>query len=64
MENKLIIIGYISNRKCYLNIPERDAIQRYIQSENISETEFELSDLYKIECIYFDDEFTVYDIWE
>lgn len=64
MENKLIIIGYISNRKCYLNISEHDAIQRYIKSENISEAEFEEDELYVIEHLDFKDEFAVYEIWK
>ena len=64
MKNKLIVIGYIGCRKCYLNISEHDAIQRYIQMMNISETEFELDSDYLIEQYEFIDEFSAYDIWE
>lgn len=42
MKNRLISIGYTGLMKCYLNISDREATQRYITSENISETEFEL----------------------
>mgnify|MGYP001578128023 CR=1 FL=1 len=62
-KNKLIIIGYIGIKRCYLNISDREAIQKYIKEEEISETELELSDNITIEHLDFDDEFCAYDIW-
>ena len=43
---------------------EKEAIQRYIKSEEISETEFELDNNISFETIEFEDEFGTYDIWE
>lgn len=61
-KNKLICIGYTGVMKCYLNITERDAIQRYIKEEDISETQMD-NDI-KIHHIDFDDEFGAYSVWE
>jgi hypothetical protein len=60
--NKLICIGYTGVMKCYLNITEREAIQRYIKSENISEKQMD-NDI-QINQIEFDDEFGAYSVWE
>lgn len=62
-KNKLICIGYTGLMKCYLNITEREAIQRYIKDENISETQMELDDI-QINHIEFDDEFGAYSVYE
>ena len=64
MKNRLISIGYTGLMKCYLNIPDKDAIQRYIKSQNISETEFELDNDIQFNVIEFDDEFEAYSVWE
>lgn len=64
MKNKIIYIGYTGLMKCYLNIPEREAIQRYITEEKISKTQFELDDNIQFNYIEFDDEFCAYNIWE
>ena len=61
--NKLVVIGYIGIKRCYLNIDEKDAISRYIQSEGISEKLFVDNDI-QVDVIEFDDEFGAYAVWE
>lgn len=63
-KNKLICIGYTGLMKCYLNITEREAIQRYIKDENISETQMEMDNDIQINHIEFDNEFGAYSVWE
>lgn len=63
-KNTIISIGYTGIMRCYLNISDREAIQRYIKSENISETQFELDSNISFIKIEFDDEFEAYSIWE
>lgn len=66
MENKnnLICIGYTGLMKCYLNISETDAMQRYIKGENISEAQMEMDNNIQINNIEFDVEFGAYSVWE
>ena len=64
MKNKIIYIGYTGLMKCYLNISDREAIQRYIKDEDISETQLELDDSIQFGYIEFDDEFEAYSVWE
>ena len=61
--NKLISIGYIGIRRCYLNISEDEAIERYCKSENITRQKFDKDDI-SIDIIDFVDEFGAYSIWE
>jgi hypothetical protein len=63
-KNRLISIGYTGIMKCYLNLSDREAIQRYIKSENMSETQFELDNDIQFYVIEFDDEFGAYSVWE
>lgn len=63
-KNKLICIGYTGLMKCYLNTSERESIQRYIKEENISESQMETDYNIQINHIEFDDEFSVYSVWE
>ncbi len=63
MKNKIISIGYIGLRKCYLNVTEEEAIERYCKTENISRQEFDNEDI-SIFTINFNDEFSAYEIWE
>ena len=62
-KNKLICIGYTGIMKCYLNISEKEAIQRYIKDENISETQMEMDNDIQINHIEFSDEFSAYSVW-
>lgn len=62
-KNKLICIGYTGIMKCYLNISEKEAIQRYIKEENISEEQFETNNDIQINIIEFKDEFNAYSVW-
>ncbi len=52
----------MSMMKCYLNITEEEAIQRYMKSEEMTREEFEEAEL-RCDEFEFDDEFEVYDIW-
>lgn len=61
--NKLISIGYIGLRKCYLNITEEEAIERYCKTENLTRQKFQEEDI-SVFTIEFDDEFSAYDVWK
>lgn len=61
--NTLIVIGYTSDKKCYLNIDESEAIIRYCDSEGISGYEFQENDDITINKYNFSDEFNAYDVW-
>jgi len=56
--NKLISIGYIGLKRCYLNIPLEEAKRRYQEDEEeVPDTDI----IYEFE---FDDEFCAYDVYE
>lgn len=64
--NKLIVIGYMSSKRAYLNINREEAIRRYKASDGVGD-EFDAELLLRpdlIEEIEFEDEFCVYDAWE
>jgi len=61
--NKLIVIGWIGIKKCYLNIEKEEAIERYMKSEEMTREEFDEAEL-SCDEVKFDDEFDAYDIWE
>jgi len=61
--NKIIIIGYMGVRNCYLNINEDEAIERYCKSEDYNRKDFEEDFEIEIKTIEFNDEFGCYDIW-
>ena len=63
MKNKIISIGYIGVKRCYLNIDEEEAIKRYCNSENITRQKFDDDDI-SIDTIEFDDEFGAYSVWD
>lgn len=56
--NKIIVIGYLGIKRCYLNITKEEALKRYIDENG---HDFEVEDIEEFE---FKDEFSVYDIWE
>lgn len=60
--NKLISIGYIGLKKCYLNITEDVAIERYCKSENLTHQQFDDEDI-SVHIIDFNDEFSAYEIY-
>jgi len=62
-KNKLITIGYLGQKQCYLNLTEDEAIKRYCQSEGMSIEEFNENNI-KINIIEFQDEFGSYDVYE
>lgn len=62
--NKLISIGYVGIKKCYLNIDNDTAVERYCKSENISSDDFINDEYLSINTIEFVDEFGAYDVYE
>ena len=64
MNNKIISIGWMGYKRCYLNITVDEAIKRYCESENIEITEDYTVDDLNIDIIEFDDEFGAYTIYE
>lgn len=63
MSNKIISIGYMGCKKCYLNINKEEAIKRYCKSKKITKKEFDNFDN-DVDVIVFEDVFECYDIWE
>lgn len=66
MKNKIISIGWIGIKRCYLNISMNEALKRFAENENISVEEakelIENNDI--LDIIEFDDEFGAYSIYE
>ena len=57
--NKIIVIGFLGNRRVYLNVPREEAIRRWKTDEG--DEDFKESLVTEIE---FGDEFCTYDVWE
>lgn len=59
MKNKLIIIGGCGERRCFLNITEREAVERFMAMSDIGDENM---------CVILEScltlEFDVEDIWE
>ncbi len=62
MENTLTSIGYTGCMKCYLNVEEKEAIERYCISEDITLEEFN-NTIGSVDILEFDDEFEAYAVW-
>ena len=58
--NKLIVIGCMGNKTCYLNLEEGVCIKRYCEKENITIEEFKEYET-NIDAFEFEDEFYAYD---
>jgi hypothetical protein len=58
--NKLIVIGYIGYKKCYLNISLIEAKNKFAQENSMM---LEDVDLQPIKEIEFNNTFEVYDVW-
>jgi len=61
--NKLISIGWLGIKRCYLNITEEQAIERFCKSENVTREKFDEDDI-SIDIIEFTDEFGAYSVYE
>lgn len=59
-ENKLISIGVLGIMKCYLNLSNEDAIQRYCKSMDMSIEDFDHNEL---SVFYFSEEFDAYSVY-
>ena len=67
MKNKLVVIGYLGVKTCFLNVSREEAIQRFIKMNQIpGETTEELDQelLDSIKEFDFDDSFSAYDAWQ
>jgi hypothetical protein len=62
--NKIISIGWLGIKACYLNVPLEEAIQRFIAMEDITREEFDKTYKKLVHVVEFDDEFGAYEIWE
>lgn len=62
-ENKIISIGHIGLKRCYLNVEQKEAIRRYCKSQGLTLQQFKEYDI-SIDIIEFDDEFGAYSIYE
>ena len=60
--SKIIVIGFIGSKHCYLNVKKEDTIKRYCDVNKVPIEEFNEKE-FNLEVIEFDDEFMVYDIW-
>lgn len=59
--NTLITIGWMGDKKAYLNITREEAIKRYCESED--EPVEDVREGGVVDELKFDDEFSVYDAW-
>lgn len=57
--NKLVVIGSLGSKVCYLNIEQHDAIRLYCESKNISIDSFTAT----VDEFEFDNVFEAYDAW-
>jgi hypothetical protein len=62
MKNKLIVIGWMGVKTAYLNVPEEEALRRWLQSN--SATREDIEDFDFVQEFDFEDEFGVYDAWD
>jgi len=62
--NKLIVIGYLSNRYCYLNLPSEECIKRYCKSEDMTYEEFKKDQDLAMDEFTFTDEFGAYEAYQ
>lgn len=58
--NKIIAIGYMGSRQCYLNVSREEAMRRYRLHNDMAPDEPIIDHIAELD---FDDEFSVYDIW-
>ena len=62
--NKLISIGSLGNKNCYLNVSMEEAIERFCKSEEYTKEEFKeyIEDRFLIDEFEFEDEFYAYEV--
>lgn len=57
MKHTLVVIGYMGQKRAYLDVSEEFARKMYERSEGA------IDDYVEVKTIAFDDEFGAYDIW-
>lgn len=60
MTNRLVVIGLISEKRAYLNVPRNVALDRFLKDTGYSVADIMDAHLDEFE---FEDEFRVYDAW-
>ena len=60
--NTIITLGDLGTRKAYFNVPEKEAIRRFCEHEEISLDDFEANYRRSMSTTTFTDEFECYDI--
>lgn len=65
-EHTLIVIGWITDKRCYLDIGRAEAIMRYKSgfTEPFTDEEWAEFEKNNIDEIKFEDEFCAYDVWD
>ena len=64
-KNTLVVIGWLGNKSCYLNVPREEAIQRYLEHNRpYAETREALEHHDKIQEFEFEDQFGAYDVFD
>lgn len=58
--HRMVVIGHIGGKHCYLDLTNDQAIRRYCSAKGIEPTEFD-SDL--LTAFEFNDQFEAYDAW-
>jgi len=70
--NKLVVIGLLGCRTCYLNISREEAIERWLKENALPDEESQNymrkellrgDDIYEVKEIEFTDEFETYAVW-
>lgn len=57
MRHTLIVIGWIGDKRAYLDVTREEAIRRFTESEEVAPKDDEIGEF------TFTDEFNVYDAW-
>lgn len=61
MKNKLVIIGWMGDNTCYLNVSKEEAVRRW---KAVNPESYEINvDSDDVRELEFEDEFGAYDIW-
>ena len=56
--NKIVVIGFLGDQSCYLNVDVEEAKKRYMEENELEDLEGVTTREFE-----FEDKFEVYDIW-
>lgn len=60
MSNTLVVIGWLGLRTAYLNVPEEEAVERYMKENDLTPEDMKQVDK---QVFTFQNSFGVYDAW-